>query len=208
MPKNTFYNLDEEKRKNIVSSIMNELSTASYNEISINKIIKNCGISRGSFYQYFEDKNDMISYFSESHFRMIDEGIKKYLEDNDGDIFSLVEEMLNLSIDMIHRTHNITLIRNITAQYNNNITCSLEFGYARQKKILAILEERANLKLIPGNNEEEKREVVEMIFLLFREAVSKAVFNIEDIERVKGKLIKQLELIRLISSKEQCNGEI
>lgn len=49
MIKNTFYNLPEEKRQRITDAIFNEFSGSSGERVSINNIIKNANISRGSF---------------------------------------------------------------------------------------------------------------------------------------------------------------
>ena len=58
MPKETFNNLPIEKQKLIFNACIKEFSAFPYSQASINQIIKNAGISRGSFYQYFEDKWD------------------------------------------------------------------------------------------------------------------------------------------------------
>ncbi len=58
MPKETFNNLPIEKQNVIFNACIKEFSTYPFSQASINQIIKNAGISRGSFYQYFEDKWD------------------------------------------------------------------------------------------------------------------------------------------------------
>jgi TetR/AcrR family transcriptional regulator len=58
MPKETFNNLPIEKQNMIFNACIKEFSTYPFSQASINQIIKNAGISRGSFYQYFEDKWD------------------------------------------------------------------------------------------------------------------------------------------------------
>jgi TetR/AcrR family transcriptional regulator len=58
MPKETFNKLPIEKQKLIFDACVKEFSTFTYSQASINQIIKNANISRGSFYQYFEDKWD------------------------------------------------------------------------------------------------------------------------------------------------------
>ena len=60
MIKKTFYNLPEEKRQRIIDAIMNEFSGSPSEKVSINRIIKEANISRGSFYQYFDDKVDLV----------------------------------------------------------------------------------------------------------------------------------------------------
>jgi len=62
MPKETFFNLPNEKRNSIISAAMEEFSKASYNAGSINQICKRSTIAKGSFYQYFKDKLDLYVY--------------------------------------------------------------------------------------------------------------------------------------------------
>ena len=62
MPKQTFLNLPEEKRKVIVDSAIEEFAEYGLENASTNRIVANSGISKGSFYQYFEDKQDLFMY--------------------------------------------------------------------------------------------------------------------------------------------------
>jgi len=60
MAKQTFYNLPETKQEKILEAAMQEFASAGYDLSSIQKIIESSGISRGSFYQYFDDKTDLF----------------------------------------------------------------------------------------------------------------------------------------------------
>lgn len=62
MPKQTFYNLPEEKRKAIVNAAIDEFAEYGFESASINRMVANSGISKGSFYQYFEDKRDVFMH--------------------------------------------------------------------------------------------------------------------------------------------------
>lgn len=62
MPKDTFFNLPEEKRQKIVEAAMLEFEEHSFDSASINQIISTAQISKGSFYQYFEDKRDLFKH--------------------------------------------------------------------------------------------------------------------------------------------------
>ncbi len=65
MPKNTFYNLSDEKKRRIFDAALQEFSTKSFREASLNQIIKNADIPKGSFYQYFENKEEIYSHMIE-----------------------------------------------------------------------------------------------------------------------------------------------
>lgn len=62
MPKDTFFNLPEEKRALISKVALEEFAEYSFDQASINRIVSNAGIAKGSFYQYFEDKKDLFLY--------------------------------------------------------------------------------------------------------------------------------------------------
>lgn len=65
MPKPTFFNLDDDKRGRVFDAAVREFSAVSFTEASVNRIVKDAGISKGSFYQYFEDKTDLYLHMAE-----------------------------------------------------------------------------------------------------------------------------------------------
>ena len=62
MPADTFRNLPEEKRMRIFQAAVAEFAQQPFSQASINRIVKDAGIPRGSFYQYFADKEDLYLY--------------------------------------------------------------------------------------------------------------------------------------------------
>lgn len=62
MPKQTFFNLPPEKRKIIMNAAIEEFADYGLENASTNRIVKNSGIAKGSFYQYFEDKQDVFMH--------------------------------------------------------------------------------------------------------------------------------------------------
>lgn len=62
MPKETFYNLPESKRKLVLEAIKKEFEEHSIKDASVKDIVSALGISRGSFYTYFENLEE--SYFT------------------------------------------------------------------------------------------------------------------------------------------------
>src|ERR1041384_4729372 len=62
MPKQTFLNLPEEKRRTIMNAAIEEFAEYGLENASTNRIVKNSGIAKGSFYQYFEDKQDVFMH--------------------------------------------------------------------------------------------------------------------------------------------------
>ena len=62
MPTSTFLDLDENKKARILTAAIDEFSKSPYEKVSIQQLIKSAGIPRGSFYQYFTDKEDLYIY--------------------------------------------------------------------------------------------------------------------------------------------------
>ncbi|KPU44352.1 putative HTH-type transcriptional regulator YxaF [Oxobacter pfennigii] len=92
MPKSTFYNLSDEKKGRIFDAALQEFSIRTFSQASLNQIIKNAGIPKGSFYQYFDNKEDLYLY-------MIEEVSKEKTEilshikgmDPDADVFEVIK---------------------------------------------------------------------------------------------------------------------
>ena len=81
MPSKRFFNLSEEKRELIRKASTEEFCRVPLESVSINRIVKNAGISRGSFYTYFDDKRDLMNYLlndiKEKEAELMRTGIKK-----------------------------------------------------------------------------------------------------------------------------------
>jgi len=60
LPKQTFFNLPEHKRERIIQCAVEEFAHRGYKQASINRMVEAAGIAKGSFYQYFEDKDDLF----------------------------------------------------------------------------------------------------------------------------------------------------
>ena len=87
MPSERFYRLSEEKRKTICEAAIREFARVTMDKVSINQIIKNADISRGSFYTYFEDKWDIVSYIFEDIQEKLIILVKDRARKTGGDIF-------------------------------------------------------------------------------------------------------------------------
>ncbi len=62
MPTETFHRLPAEKKQRIFQAAVREFARCRFSEASINQIIKQADIPRGSFYQYFAGKEDLYLY--------------------------------------------------------------------------------------------------------------------------------------------------
>ena len=61
MARSRFDNLEEEKQEEIIREAGEEFAQQGYERASLNAIIEKAGISKGSLYYYFENKEDLFS---------------------------------------------------------------------------------------------------------------------------------------------------
>ena len=60
LPKQTFFNLPAHKRERVTRCAVSEFASHGYKQASISRIVAAASIAKGSFYQYFEDKDDLF----------------------------------------------------------------------------------------------------------------------------------------------------
>ena len=89
MPTKTFLRLPAEKQARLLDAAWAEFTRVSYADTSINNIVKDAGISRGSFYQYFADKDDLFAYLLKDIIDQLTEAYHHLLDQVHGDPFQL-----------------------------------------------------------------------------------------------------------------------
>ena len=93
LPSSTFLNLAPEKQEKLLSAAVREFTERPYNEASINRIVREAGIPRGSFYMYFRDKEDLFHYLMEESINEMLMVFEEVLRSQGGDIFAALPAM-------------------------------------------------------------------------------------------------------------------
>ena len=92
MPTNQFLNLEAEKQNRIIQAAITEFAHNTYVNASTNRIVKACGISKGSLFKYFTDKEDL-------YFFLLDTVMWEMLRDIESDVENLSTELFQRIID-------------------------------------------------------------------------------------------------------------
>jgi AcrR family transcriptional regulator len=132
MVKQTFLNLSVEKQKRVLDSAKREFSRASLKDASVANIIKDAGIPRGSFYQYFEDLEDIFYYILEVHSKEIKQRLTSNLIHYKGDVIKSFADLYQYILDKI----------NDSEFYFKNIFLNMD--YKVEKMFLPNLEDNLN----------------------------------------------------------------
>ncbi len=194
MPSDTFLRLNEDKKKKLLDASFKEFSLNNFNDASINRIIKEAGISRGSFYMYFEDKKDLYFYLLEQYGEILADNMKKDLIKNRGDLFKMFQDNIEESYNSF-KNNNINFFKksleNITIMEESKRT----FGF-RDKRLLNELIPNINLELLNDN----ARRHIEVIFAINMHLLMVTLFKLLKNDSLDRKLIKdyyeQLDILK------------
>lgn len=113
MPSERFWRLPEEKRQIICKTAMDEFVRVPFEKVSINQIIQKAGISRGSFYTYFEDKRDLLHCVLQNTRKQWMNGCIKCLKENHGDFWKSSEDLLSMTMDFCKNNDLVQLHQNL-----------------------------------------------------------------------------------------------
>ena len=209
MPKQTFFNLPEEKKQTLIAAAEIEFSKVPLMKASVANIIKIAGIPRGSFYQYFENIEDLYMYLLEQETDKKKEEFISLLKKHHGDIIETVTEMYeNFLVEMPDEEEHAFLkngILNFTNKDGYSLTdlshpdCASRrcFDTANEseyaKEIIYLIDtKRLNIK---ENN--ELIHIMQIIMaVVFRNFIEKFLKELSDEEamdnfRVEMNLLKQ-----------------
>ncbi len=130
--KELFLKLDDEKRKRIVEAGIEEFSRKLFADASINQIIKNAGIARGSFYLYFEDKLDFYCYLLDTIFenRTLAFVIGLF-QTKQLDFLGFFREVFKFNLELLNKDEHKQFFRNMYLGINKEV--KIYFDSKRQK---------------------------------------------------------------------------
>lgn len=155
MPSQTFLNLDEAKQKKLVDSAMKEFSNNNYNEVSINQIIMNAGISRGSFYMYFKDKDELFEYLIQVHKQKLNFVVKDCFIKNNGDLYKSFETLYDKIVNFVIANNYQGMFKNIFIYFDTHKRHFHKPGYPLFVQVRDLI-----------NTDNLKNEELEFIFIM------------------------------------------
>lgn len=108
-----FLKLPEEKKKRILQAGFQEFARYPYRDASINRIIKNAEISRGSFYTYFEDKMGLLCFILAEMIGRFNEEVYGFLKEDKGDPFLCAERVYTYCRNELKQNEALGFVKNL-----------------------------------------------------------------------------------------------
>lgn len=99
MPTQKFINLTESKKQTILTAMCREFMNIPYSEIRISNLIQKAGISRASFYLYFEDKEDLLGCIAESWVDVILRKLTEAFRVSDGSYYESMKLWMSQALE-------------------------------------------------------------------------------------------------------------
>lgn len=193
MPKETFFNLNENKRQKIEKAIEEEFGRTSFSETSISNIIKNAQIPRGSFYQYFEDKEDAIKYILQKYINMEKENIQKFLFQSDGDIFKASIKLYEYIICEVENSIKVKLYKNVLEEFKKSDFNSFE-SLCESKKF-EFPKNLINIDIINIKNKEDIKYIFRILSIVTRKTCMDVITKKISKEQGLLEMKKQIEIL-------------
>ncbi|MCK5761660.1 MAG: TetR family transcriptional regulator [Candidatus Izimaplasma sp.] len=173
MPKDTFFNLDEVKRNKIVEAAKVEFTNNPLRKSRVSNIIKKASIPKGSFYQYFEDLDDLYYYVINDVFDNVYKAGSKFC-DVTNDIFEFAQISFEYDYngfinDMRHR-----FMMNVFQSISSNEEYIVSFKKMRKDYILGVLN-KMDLSNIRLKEEGDLIKMYRMIQELKQNVIHRAI---------------------------------
>lgn len=136
MPTDRFYRLAKEKAEKIRIAAIQEFKRVPPDEASINKIIQNADISRGSFYTYFEDKDDLLEWVMGD---LIGDYRNFYitgLKANGGNIWEVFDQLLDHTVKWVSEQGLVEIVGNMMkgSRFSEHFTSHLNKDCAMEEE--------------------------------------------------------------------------
>lgn len=195
MIKRTFYNLPPEKREKIIDVTKKEFSKGNKKKITINSVIEKAGISRGSFYQYFDDKLDLVELVTGDMFNQLVSFVQDELLLNGGDIFQIPAKIFDITVAKKQDISSFALLDMESNQNSNLISDYMQYRYRHENPFTGFLK-YIDATSFKSRAEEDIQCVIIMLFDMLKTAIFNVNKGINSPKAERQLLLKKISIIK------------
>lgn len=207
MPNQTFFNLSKDKRERIIQSAMKVFSKHPLTDASISEIVEGANISRGSFYQYFEDKTDLYMYlvglFKKNYHTLMIQKFKKY----DGDFYKGYRDYSCFYIQNITESKKFGFFENLYLGMNYQLNReNIDVLFTDEKK--RRLYDEVDLDNMKISTPEDLMAVLQFLHELLNNAIMEGFWRNLSVEETQAIFLKRLDWVFYGISKINKEGDV
>ena len=205
MPKETFLKLSNEKQQKVINSAKKEFARVPIQEVSIKNIVEDAGIARGSFYQYFESKEDLLIYIIKENVEELNNKLREEIQKKNGNLFEIYISIYDNMVENFVEKDETKLFKQIF----ENIKSSDESIFKILKEIdkrmeIADYYESIDKKNLRIKNESEFKIVCRILDVITRNAVIRN-FKKDAKEENRKEFLKKIDYLKYGIVKEEEN---
>ena len=198
MPTETFMKLSEEKKNKILQAAKEEFTRVPFEQTSIKNIVEGAEIARGSFYQYFTSKEDLLQYMMKDDKEKLDNFIKDKLKETHRDIFEAYLAIYDFITQKMGEDKDLAFYKRLI---ENAKVVEDESSMLRiPKDLKGPFQQEEFLKLIDVSklqiqDEEELHIVIQMLYLVTRKALVNN-FKYQSTEKARKEYLKMIDYLK------------
>lgn len=198
MPKQTFYNLPEEKRERLIDAAIDEFTIHSLREASITNIIKQAEIPRGSFYQYFEDLDDLFFYLIKRFVINLSELTLSIFEETEGDFQRVTVAYAETYIDFVMNSEKSSFYKVIYLNMNSRVKRKIFNAIIQSFKDSPAISNKFDLNSslnLKFENTTEHIDLIRLILAMLNQTISEGFSEDWTTETTKELFNKRLDWV-------------
>lgn len=198
MPTKTFFNLPSDKQRKLLDAGIREFSRVSFDEASINQIIQDAKISRGSFYMYFQDKEDFYFYLLQQYQLEMYDRLIHYIDLCQGEFIAAWLKLYDYLFDSCFDGNKGKLLKNVFL--NMRFSTSRKLMLKPPKDIIRNLSDdllsHIDKSLYRYQEDEELLDIFSFVMLTSMSSIVYTLMNPEDRSCEKENYDRRIEIIR------------
>lgn len=193
MPKETFHNLENNKKHKIVQAAIQEFTEHELHKSRVSNIIKMADIPRGSFYQYFEDIDDLYYYVIDQVFEDIFSEGREHAKQTDN-LMEYTRRTFEIDMNGFLNDKRHKFIMNVLKSIGSNVEYLTHHNTKRVEYIQSIMSQMDLSSFRPLTNNDQLR-LYEFIQNIKRNVIQKMMMTQGSKDTARADLDWHLHLI-------------
>ncbi len=206
MPKETFLKLSNEKQQKVLDAAKKEFARVPIENVSIKNIVEDADIARGSFYQYFESKEDLLVYLLKEKAEQVSNKVKEKIQETDGDLFETYIFLYDMAIENFMKKEDEDLYKQIFINIKSSDESIFDLMKNTKPKDVIKYCDLLNTKNLKIENQQDFMVICEMLNAITRKAIIKNFKRVSK-EECRSTFLKEIEYLKYgIIKKEDKNA--
>ena len=206
MPKETFLKLSNEKQQKVLDAAKKEFARVPIENVSIKNIVEDADIARGSFYQYFESKEDLLVYLLKEKAEQVSNKVKEKIQETDRDLFETYIFLYDMAIENFMKKEDEDLYKQIFINIKSSDESIFDLMKNTKPKDVIKYCDLLNTKNLKIENQQDFMVICEMLNAITRKSIIKNFKGVSK-EECRSTFLKEIEYLKYgIIKKEDKNA--